>query len=152
MQLFSNINHVYIILMIRHKYFEVSYLWYVLSTVRYGTHDTCSPMWAGGKIRPPFLCVSYEATKRVSQWQRIYGVGLYAGLLCNLYNLSWRDRDAGPKRCHYSPLNSFYTWCSILLTGLHHSPVVSIPLLLPSNFSIVLLHRPPLLISLMCTR
>ena len=56
----------------------------------------------------------------------------YAGLLCNLY------RDAGPKSCHYSqncraqsPLNHFYTWCTMLVAGLQ--PVVNIPLLLPSN-------------------
>ena len=66
--------------------------------------------------------------------------------LCNLY------RDAGPKRCHHSqtsraqsPLNPFYTWCNILLTEFHYSPVVSIPLVLPSNTSILLL-------SLTCTR
>ena len=70
----------------------------------------------------------------------------YGGHLCNLYSLGWRDRDAGLKLCHYSltsraqsPLNHFYTWRNMLLTGLHHSPVVSIPLLLllPSNSSIL---------------
>ena len=47
----------------------------------------------------------------------------YASLLCNLY------RNAGLKRCYYfqtsraqSPFNSFYIWCNMLLTGLHHSP------------------------------
>ena len=42
----------------------------------------------------------------------------------------------------------------MLLTGLHHSTVVSIPLLLllPSKSSIFPLHFPPLLLSLMCTR
>ena len=65
----------------------------------------------------------------------------------------------GSKPCQHSqtsraksPLNPFYTWCKILLTGLHHSPVGSIPLLLPTNSSIFPLHLPPLLISLMCTR
>ena len=29
----------------------------------------------GGRIRPPYPCVSYEATKRVSWWQRIYKRG-----------------------------------------------------------------------------
>ena len=70
----------------------------------------------------------------------------YASLLYNLY------RDAGPKHCHYSqtsraksPLNPFYTWCNMLLTGLHHSPVVSTLLLfLPSNSSILPLHLVPL--------
>ena len=38
----------------------------------------------------------------------------------------------------------------MLLTGLHHSPVVSIPLLL--KFLHIPLHLPPLLLSLMCTR
>ena len=52
----------------------------------------------------------------------------YTSLQCNLY------RYAGPKRsCAQSPRNHSYTWCNMLLTGLHHSPVVSIPLLLPSN-------------------
>ena len=56
----------------------------------------------------------------------------FAGLLCNLY------RVASSKRCQHfetsrveSPLNPFYTWCNILLTGLHHFPIVSIPLLFP---------------------
>ena len=26
---------------------------------------------------------------------------VYAGLLCNLYSQDWRDREPGPKRCHY---------------------------------------------------
>ena len=34
------------------------------------------PLWVGGRIRPPFPYVSYEATKSVSQWQRVYSVGL----------------------------------------------------------------------------
>ena len=51
-----------------------------------------------------------------------------------------------------SPLNHFYTWCNMSLTGLHHSSEVSIPLLLPSNSFIFPLHIPPLLLSLMCTR
>ena len=64
-----------------------------------------------------------------------------AGLQCNPCNRSCRARYAGPKHCHYSqtsrsqsPLNPFCTWY-LLLTGLHHSSVVSIPLLLPSNSS-----------------
>ena len=73
----------------------------------------------------------------------------YAGLLWNLFSLGCRDRDAGPKRCHYfqtscaqSHFNPFYTCCNMLLTRLHHSPVVTIPLLLPSNYSMLPLHRP----------
>ena len=53
-------------------------------------------------------------------------------------------RDTGPKRCQHSqisrdqtPFNLFYTWCNMLLTGLHRSPVVSIPLFLPTNSSIL---------------
>ena len=64
--------------------------------------------------------------------------------MCNLYSLGWKDRDASIKRCHYpqisraqSPLNPFYTWCNMLLTLFYHSPIVSIPLLLPSNSSIL---------------
>ena len=60
----------------------------------------------------------------------------YAGLLCNLY---W---DASEKTLPPFPNLS----CPIptqpllhmMLTGLHHSPVVNIPLLLPSNSSILL--------------
>ena len=77
----------------------------------------------------------------------------YADLLCNLY------RDTDPKRCHQSQtscaqlwLKPFYTWCNMLLTGLHHSSVVSIPLLLPSNSSILPLHIPTLLPTLTCAR
>ena len=73
--------------------------------------------------------------------------------LCNLY------RDAGPNHCRHSqtscaqsPFDPFYAWSNMLLTGLHHSPVASIPLLLPSNSSILPLHLPPLLPSLTCRR
>ena len=58
----------------------------------------------------------------------------YASLLCNIY------RDAGAKCCHHpetshaqSPLISFYIQYNMLLTGLHHSSIVSIPLPLPSK-------------------
>ena len=89
----------------------------------------------------------------------------YAGLLYNFYSLGWRNRDVGPKCCHYSqtsraqsPLNPFYTWynhhvaTNMLLTGLHQSPVVSIPLLLPSNLTIIPLQPPTLLPLLTCTK
>ena len=85
----------------------------------------------------------------------------YAGLLCNLYQDAGlkRYQDAGLKRYQHfhtsraeSPLNHSYTWCNMLLTGLHHSSVVSIPLLLPSISSIFPFHLAPLLVSLMCTR
>ena len=65
----------------------------------------------------------------------------YAGHLCNLH------RDVNPKRCHHSQTSRaqsspkpFYIWCNMLLTDLHYSPVVSIPLLIPSNSSILPLH------------
>ena len=82
-----------------------------------------------------FLLCCFSATSTGSAaWD-------YVNLLCNLY------RDVGPKRCHHSqtsraksPLNPSYTWGNMLLTELHHSPVVS-SLLLPSNSSIL----PPLL-------
>ena len=51
-----------------------------------------------------------------------------------------------------SALNPFYAWCSMLLTGLHHSPVVNFPLQLPWNSSLLHLHLPPLLPFLTCTR
>ena len=91
-------------------------------------------LWTGSRVRPPFPSVSYEATKR-----RRPPV---------LY------RNAGPKRCHHSqtsrtqsPLNQFYTWFNLLLTGLHHSFEVRITLHLPSNSSILTLQFPPLLSS-----
>ena len=33
------------------------------------------PLWVGAGIHPPFPCVSYEATKRVSRWQCVYKHG-----------------------------------------------------------------------------
>ena len=39
--------------------------------------NPAKPPVGEGRIRPPFSCVSYEATKKVSQWQRIYDVGLH---------------------------------------------------------------------------
>ena len=68
----------------------------------------------------------------------------YAGLMCNLY------REAGLKRCHHSQtsrvqstFNPFYTCCWLGCT---------IPLLLPSNSSILSLQLLPLLPSLTCAR
>ena len=94
-----------------------------------------NPCGRGGGCRrhPLFSCVPYETTKRVSRWQHVYSVGQRrAGLLCHLY------RNAGPKHCHHcqtsrdqSPVDPFYAWCNMLLTGMHHSPVVSILLLFP---------------------
>ena len=82
--------------------------------------------------------MSYEVTKRVSRWQHVYDVGLRRPPICNLY------RDARLKHYHHSqtsraqsPFNPFYTWCNMLLTEFHHSPVVSIPLLLPSNSEVL---------------
>ena len=40
----------------------------------------------------------------------------------------------------------------MFMTGLHHSPVVSIPLHIITNSFIFPLHLPPLLLCLMCTR
>ena len=94
------------------------------------------------------------------RWQCVYGVSLARTSVETLQSRLKKPRDAGPnpKHCHYpqtsraqSPLNPFYTWCNILLTGLHHSLIVSIPLLLPSNFSILPLHLPPLFPSFTCT-
>ena len=52
-----------------------------------------------------------------------------AGLLCNLYSLGYRDRDAVLSRCHHSqtsraqsPLTIFYIWCNMLLTAALHPP------------------------------
>ena len=62
-----------------------------------------SPLWAGGRIRPSFPFVSYEATKRVSRWHRSASTAWdFVGLLCNLYSRGWRDRYAGP--CKTMPL------------------------------------------------
>ena len=41
-------------------------MWYIGSKVQ---------LWAGGRTRPPFPCVSHEATKRVSLCQRVYKRG-----------------------------------------------------------------------------
>ena len=77
----------------------------------------------------------------------------YAGLLYNLY------RDVGPKHCHPSHTSSaqslysiHFTQCNMLLTGLHHFPVVSITFLLLSSSSILPIHLPSILPSLMCKR
>ena len=84
----------------------------------------------------------------------------YAGLLCYLYSLGWRDQAAGPKRCHYSQtsrakslLDPFYAWYNMLLTDWvalfprsQHSPL---PIL---KFFIIPLNLPPLLLPLTCTR
>ena len=110
------------------------------------------PLWAGDRIRPPFPCVSYEATKMVYRWRRVYSVGLR-----RLPVLPLQSRSQRPGCCpkmlplfsNYSrtqfTLNLFYKWCNMLLTGLHHSSVVIIPFLLPSNSSILPLHLPSLL-------
>ena len=71
------------------------------------------------------LCISACKlyTSRYRRWQRVHGVGLWRPPLLPPQS-SWRDRDAGPKRCHYSqtfraqsPHNPLYTWCNMLLTG-----------------------------------
>ena len=49
--------------------------------------------------------------------------------------------NANTSRAQY-PLNPFYTWCNMLLTGLHNSSVVSITLLLHSNSSILSFTSP----------
>ena len=123
-------------------------------------HPVCSLCTVGG-IRPPFPCVSYEVTKRMYRLQRVYSVGLRRLPVEPIQSWLKRPRDAGPKRCHnsqtsraQSPLNPFYTWCNMLLTGLHNSLVVSIPLLLPSNSSILSFFFPPPFppLLLTCTR
>ena len=89
------------------------------------------------------------------RWQCVYGVGLRRTSVAALQSRLKKPRDAdpNPKLCHYpqtssvqSPLKPFYTWCNMLLTGLHHSHVVSSLLLfIPSNFSILPLDLPSLL-------
>ena len=76
----------------------------------------------------------------------------YASFLWNLYNLGWRNQDAGPKCCHYSqtscaqsPFNPFPHGAGYCWLWLHHHPVVSILLLLPSNSFLLPLHLYPLL-------
>ena len=63
-----------------------------------------------------------------------------------VYSLGWRDRWMPAQNAATilkllvpnPPVNPFHTWCNMLLTGLHHSPVVSLTLLLlPSNTSII---------------
>ena len=75
----------------------------------------------------------------------------YAGILCNLQS-SVGDRGNWDKplplfsnlsRPNSSSLNLFFIWCNIFMSGSHHSPIVSIPLFLPSNSSTFHLHTPP---------
>ena len=96
---------------------------------------TIIPPVGPGTTHPSSPCVSYEATKRESRWQRVYGVGLHRPPVLPLHKLK-KPRDAGPKRCHYSQTSRAQHLLHMVLTGLHHSPVVGIPLLLPSNSSI----------------
>ena len=72
------------------------------------------------------ICQSFNEKFELFEFQSASTVRDYAGLLCILY------RDAGRKCCHHSqtsrvqsPLNLFHTCCNMLLTGLHHSPVLS---------------------------
>ena len=78
----------------------------------------------------------------------------YASLQCNLLFIAKETAEVRSKRYHHSQISRqspFDTWCNMLLTGLHYSPIVSTPFLLPSNSSILPLHLPPLLL-LTCTR
>jgi len=127
------------------------------------TQNYILPLWAGGRVCPPFpsplfnpflptvafnICCPRDAVSRTANFERNGG-----HKWVNLYSIGWRDRDAGPKCCHYSqishaqsPLNRFCTWCNMMLSGLyprkinnssvhlprlHRSPVVNIPLLPP---------------------
>ena len=70
-----------------------------------------------GRIRRSFPYVSYEATKRVSRWQRVYSMGLgrppifYQDIGSNAANILKIS-------IAQSILNLFYSWC-MLLTRLH---------------------------------
>ena len=62
-------------------------------------------------------------------------------ITCDIISILWVKIYSQTFRAQ-SPLNPFWIWCNMLLTGLHHSPVVSIPLLLFSNSSILPFHFP----------
>ena len=102
------------------------------------------PLWAGDRIWIEFIFhgCSMRQLKESTAWY-------YTGLQCKLsWEASPKCRHHSQVSCAQSSLNHFYTLCNMLLTGLLHSPVVSIPLLLSSNSSILPLHLPPLLLSL----
>ena len=89
-------------------------------------------------------------TKRVSRWQRVYS--LATCVTCTEMPAQNAGTIVKPLLPN-PPLNPFYTWCKMLLTELHHSPVDSIPFFLPSNSSIPhFTLPPPLLAYLTCTR
>ena len=56
--------------------FSNSFLSFTIIVFFYRFSNDFYPQWAEGRIHPPFPCVSYEATKRVSRWQRVYGMVL----------------------------------------------------------------------------
>ena len=108
------------------------------------------PSGWGDRTRSLFIYVSHEATKMVSRWQRVYRVGSLVAS-CVTSTVQAEETRLKRQRCHYSqtsraqsPFNLSYTWCNMLLTGLHYSPVVSIPFFLPSISSILPLHPHPL--------
>ena len=107
----------------------------------------------GSRIRALYSCVSYEATKRFSRWQRVY------------------KRGTTPASCISSTGMPAQNAANILkpLVPNPHSPLLHIVqhvtdwvapfprslssiLSLPTNSSIFPLHLPSLLLSLMCTR
>ena len=80
--------------------------------------------------------IRYEATKRVSQWKRVYRLELLTSLLFNLY---W---DAGPKCCQHSQtsraqssFNPYNTWYNMFLTMIAPFPSSSPQILLHSPFT-----------------
>ena len=93
-----------------------------------------------------------------ARWQRVYGVGQGQPHVEPLQSIVGETVEVWLKRCLYSQtsvaqstLNHFFMWCEILLTRSHHSLLVSIPLILPTNSSILTLHLLPHLL-LTCTR
>ena len=122
------------------KYIFINKIWMYewISSSRDLLETIVHPLWVVGRIRQPFPCVSYEATKRVSQWQRVYGVRLRR---TPVQPLQSRVKRSG---CRPKTLPLFSNlWCSIptqlILNMIQHvsdwvgsfSSVVIIPLLIP---------------------
>ena len=79
-----------------HKPYNIRYIWHTKSGQTflylariYNIHYTSS-LWAPDRIRPPFPCVSYEASKTVSQWQRGYSVELRRSPVQRDQYIGWR--------------------------------------------------------------
>ena len=87
----------------------------------------------GGRIRPPLPCVSYEATKRMSRWQRIYSVELRRSFVrfenggrvlgCRLKSLTTILKHLVPNlHSTHFPYGATWYWLSCTIPRSQHSP------------------------------